>query len=406
MSPISPVAAGPCVLTINGGSSSIKFAVYSAAEPPARLLAGLIDRVGQPGSTFCVTGPDEQILDQHAVDSARELAADHLAQWCSRRLAAANIIAVGHRIVHGGANLIDHQLVTPDLIAELERSQPLALVHLPGQIALIQAFRRRLPGVPQVACLDTAFHRDLPRVAQVLPIPRHYYASGVRRFGFHGLSYSYLMAELERLAGPRAAAGRVILAHLGAGCSMAAVHNRKPIDTSMAFTPSAGLVMATRSGDLDPGLLAYLMRVENLTPAQAEEFVNRRCGLIGISETTADMRDLLERRATDPRAADAIAIFCRAAKKWIGAATAVLGGLDTLVFAGGIGEHGVQIRAEICDNLAFLGLVLDPTRNAANAAVISTEIAPVTVRVIHTDEELMIVRIVHDVLKPSAMPPA
>jgi acetate kinase len=242
----------------------------------------------------------------------------------------------------------------------------------------------------------------MPRVAQMLPIPRSYHAAGVRRFGFHGLSYTYLMAELERIAGPEAAAGRVILAHLGSGASMAAVHRHQPVETTMGFTPTAGLMMATRPGDLDPGLLVYMMRVEKMRPDQADEFISHRCGLLGVSETTSDMRDLLELRASDPRADDAVALFCYQVKKWTGTLSAALGGLDTLVFAGGIGERAPQVRAEICAGLAFLGVRLDPDRNAAGAPVISADDAAVTVRVIHTDEELVIAQAICDVLRETS----
>jgi acetate kinase len=252
--------------------------------------------------------------------------------------------------------------------------------------------------LPQVACFDTAFHRDLPEVAQLLPIPRSYYEAGVRRFGFHGLSYTYLMRELERLDGPEAANGRVILAHLGSGASMAAVREGKAIDTTMAFTPTAGLVMGTRPGDLDPGLLIYMTRTEKKTPEEMDEFISHRCGLIGVSETSPDMRDLLARRATDKRAAEAVALFCYQARKWIGALTAALGGLDTLVFAAGIGEKSPEVRAEICTGLEFLGVRLDPARNARNEPIISTEDSNVRVRIIRTDEEMVIARAVSRVL--------
>jgi len=256
--------------------------------------------------------------------------------------------------------------------------------------------------VPQVACFDTAFHREMPLVAQMLPIPRSYHAAGVRRFGFHGLSYTYLMSELERVAGPEAADGRVILAHLGSGASMAAVHRRKPIETTMGFTPTAGLMMATRPGDLDPGLLVYMMRVEKMRPDEADEFISHRCGLIGVSETTSDMHDLLEARATDHRAAEAVALFCYQVKKWTGALAAALGGVDTLIFAGGIGERAVQVRAEICDGLGFLGIRLDPQRNNAGAPLISDQSAPVAVRVMHTDEERVIARSICHVLEENS----
>jgi acetate kinase len=261
---------------------------------------------------------------------------------------------------------------------------------MPAEIALIEAFARHYPTVPQVACFDTAFHADLPRAAQLLPIPRRYAEQGVRRYGFHGISYAYLLRELERIAGSAAAHGRVLLAHLGNGASMAAVRGGRCIDTTMAFTPAAGLVMGTRSGDLDPGLAAYLARTEGCTAAQFDTLVNRESGLLGLSETSADVRDLLARRAGDVRAAEALAVFCRQAMKWIGALAAVLGGLDTLVFAGGIGEHAGALRAEICAGLGHLGIELDAARNDANAAVISSAASRATVRVIPTDEELFI----------------
>ncbi|MDB5172708.1 MAG: acetate kinase, partial [Phycisphaerales bacterium] len=269
--------------------------------------------------------------------------------------------------------------------------------HLPREIALIEVFGRGFPGVPQVACLDTAFHRDLPRVAELLPIPRKFFEAGIRRLGFHGLSYAYLMEELGSIA-PREASGRVILAHLGSGASMAAVRDGKSVDTTMAFTPTAGLVMGTRPGDLDPGLLIYLMREQNLTPEQMDEFLSKRCGLIGLSETSADMRDLIARRDTDRRAAEAVEVFCYQAKKWIGAYAAVMGGLDAVVFSGGIGEHSPEVRAETCAGLEFLGLRIDAGRNKAGAAVISRDESKVAVRVIATDEESMIARITERVV--------
>jgi len=248
----------------------------------------------------------------------------------------------------------------------------------------------------------SGFHASLPRVAQLLPIPRRFAAQGVRRYGFHGLSYAYLMEELARIAGTEAARGRIILAHLGNGASMAAVRAGQSIDTSMAFTPTAGLPMSTRSGDLDPGLVWYLARTENMTAEQFHEMVNRKSGLLGVSETSSDVRDLLARRETDPRAAEAVSLFCYQAKKWIGAFAAALGGLDTVVFSAGIGENAPAIRGEICSGLEFLGIIVDPARNAANAPIISAEGSRVVVRVIRTDEEVMIARSVLAILNDQA----
>jgi acetate kinase len=266
--------------------------------------------------------------------------------------------------------------------------------HLPVEILLIEACQKRFPNLPQVACFDTAFHHDMPRVAQILPIPRRYEALGVRRYGFHGLSYAFLMEHLDEGA---AAQGKVILAHLGNGASLAAVRDGKSMDTSMGFTPAAGVPMGTRSGDLDPGLVGYLARTEGIDAVRFNEMVNFQSGLLGVSETSSDMRDLLEHEAQDARAADAVALFCYQVKKWIGAFAAALGGLDTLVFAGGIGENAPVIRARICEGMEFLGIELDQTRNTGNEDTISTGRA--SVRVIHTDEELMIARSVCRILR-------
>jgi acetate kinase len=278
------------------------------------------------------------------------------------------------------------------MVAELHRLSPFDPEHLPEEILLTEAFHRRFPDLPQVACFDTAFHHDLPRVARLLPIPRRYEAQGVRRYGFHGLSYAFLMGELAHLDGAEAAQGRVILAHLGNGASLAAVRDGKPVDTSMSFTPTAGVPMSTRSGDLDPGLLWYLARTEGFDAKRFNEMVNFQSGLLGVSETSSDMHDLLDRETQDVRAAEAVALFCYQVKKWIGAFAAALGGLDTLVFAGGIGEHAPPVRARICDGLGFLGIELNETRNAKGAPLISPDAGRVTVRVIRTDEELMIAR--------------
>ena len=281
---------------------------------------------------------------------------------------------------------------------ELHQLSPFDPEHLPEEILLTEAFHRRFPDLPQIACFDTAFHHDLPRVAQLLPIPRRYDAKGVRRYGFHGLSCACLMEELARVAGAKAARGRVILAHLGNGASITAVRGGKSMDTSMSFTPTAGLPMSTRSGDLDPGLGWYLSRTENVTARQFHHMINHESGLLGVSETSSDMRELLLREKQDVRAAEAVALFCYQAKKWICGMAGALEGLDTLVFAGGIGERASEIRARICGGLEFLGIKLDEKQNAANAGMISKKTGRVAVRVIRTDEEWMIAKTVCKVL--------
>jgi acetate kinase len=300
--------------------------------------------------------------------------------------------------VCGGPKYYKPQRITAEMLQELHRLSPFDPEHLPEEILLTEAFHHRFPDLPQVACFDTAFHHDLPRVAQLLPIPRRYEAQGVRRYGFHGLSYAFLRDELVRLGDPAATTGRVILSHLGNGASLAAVRDGKSSDTSMGFSSTAGVPMSTRSGDLDPGLVWYLARTENMDAKQFNEMVNFQSGLLGISETSSDMRDLLDHESKDVRAAEAIALFCYQVKKWIGAFAAALGGLDTLVFAGGIGENAPIIRGRICEGLRFLGVELEEKQNAANDGVISTASSQVTVRVIRTDEERMIAKTVCSVL--------
>jgi acetate kinase len=392
--------AAPLILTINGGSSSIKFAVFSGFSSPNRLLSGQVERVGTAGASLTISAGPATAADVISITGTREDCVSAVVQSLRQRLGQSPIRAIGHRIVHGGLHLFDHQLVTAEVVAELRRSQPLDLAHLPQEISLIETFGRSFPGVPQFACFDTAFHRDIPRVAQLLPIPLHYTNTGVRRFGFHGLSYTYLMNRLAEIDSKQAANGRVILAHLGSGASMAAVLGGKPMDTTMAFTPNAGLMMATRTGDLDPGLLIYLMNEREASPEEMDRVISQQCGLLGVSETSADMRDLLKSRDTDPRAADAIDLFCYQAKKHLCALVSILGGLDTLIFAGGIGEHLPAIRAQICQGLQFLGLTLDSTRNERNEGIISADPSLVTVRVIRTDEEIILVNIIRLMLKP------
>jgi acetate kinase len=356
----------PHILTINAGSSSVRFALFSSGARPFRLMDGKMERIG---------------------NEAGAVTADRLAEKLKSQARGAAPDAIGHRVVHGMLHS-QPERVSPALLTELRSIAPLDPEHLPREIELIEAMQRQFPDVPQVACFDTAFHRSMPPEATLLPIPRRYAAKGVQRYGFHGLSYTFLMQELARLGDGAAAQGRVILAHLGSGASLAAVLNGRSIDTSMGFTPAAGLVMGTRSGDLDPGLAGYLMISESMNAAKFQTMVNDQSGLIGISETSADVRDLLDRETTDSRAREAIAIFCYQAKKWIGAYTAALGGLDTLVFAGGIGENAAAVRRRICDGLQCIGVELDEARNVEHAACIST--GRVVVRVIRTDEESVI----------------
>jgi len=380
------------ILTINGGSSSLKFALYEAVKPLQRGLYGIVDRIGLSGTNLVfheANGNPQARRELIAAD--HKSAANSLLDWLETQHDFTSVKTVGHRVVHGMKHT-EPEIVTPELLAELHRISPYDPDHLPREIELIEAFRQRHPQLPQLACFDTAFHQSMPRVAKLLPIPRRFDAKGIQRYGFHGLSYAFLLEELDRLGDPAAKTGRVILAHLGNGVSLAAVRHGKSIDTSMGFTPTAGLVMSTRSGDLDPGLAPYLARTEQMITQQFYDMVNHKSGLLGVSETSSDMRDLCAIEATDVRAAEAVALFCYQAKKWIGAYAAALGGLDTLVFAGGIGENAPLVRARICEGLGILGIELDAPRNAKNSVKISTDASRVTVRVIRTDEELMIAR--------------
>jgi len=377
------------ILTMNAGSSSIRFAIFEAAQTQRRLLQGKMERIGSNDATLSIDHGEQPPTLVKVKVKERATAIDFLMDWLESQEPFKTVAAVGHRVVHGMLHT-DPELITARLLEELKRIIPFDPEHLPREIKLIEALQRRYLKLPQVACFDTAFHRTMPLVATQLPIPRRYAAKGVQRYGFHGLSYTYLMQELTRLGDPAAARGRVILAHLGNGASLAAVRDGRCIDTSMGFTPAAGLVMGTRTGDLDPGLMSYLALADGMSAKKFQTMVNRESGLLGISETSADVRDLLGREASDPRAAEALALFCYQAKKWIGSFAAALGGLETLVFSGGIGENAAPVRKRICDGLEFLGIEIDERANERHAPRISTDSAPVAVRVIRTDEESII----------------
>lgn len=390
-------SVNPSILAINGGSSSIRFALYQTAEPLQRTVYGKVDRIGLSGTNLSFTGLDGNQENVSLSASDHRSAAIFLIDLLEAKEGLASVKAVGHRVVHG-MKYTEPDIVTPELLDELYRIVPYDPDHLPIEIELMEAFRHRYPEIPQVACFDTAFHRTMPRVAKLLPLPRRFDTKGIQRYGFHGLSYAYLMEDLVRVGGVKMAQGRVILAHLGNGASLAAIAGGKSIDTSMGFTSTAGLPMGTCSGDLDPGLAPFLWRTEQMTFKQFNIMANHESGLLGISETSSDMRDLLALEMKDIRAAEAVALFCYQTKKWVGAFAAALGGLDTLVFSAGIGENCPSIRTRICDGLGFLGIGLSETRNQKNEAVISSDESRIIVRVIPTDEELMIARSVNRIL--------
>jgi acetate kinase len=382
----------PVVLCLNAGSSSLKFSVWAGEEC---LGQGEVEEIGRPEAVAWLktAGGGERRLPGRwadhgeAVDGVFALMSEH---------AVPDPAGVGHRLVHGGRDHLAPERVTEDLLADLRALVPLAPLHLPSGIAGVEAVAKNFPSLPQAVCFDTAFHRDLPEVARRLALPRALAdPAGIQRFGFHGLSYEYVM---ERL-GP-AGRGRVVIAHLGNGASMAAVRDGRAVDTTMGLTPAGGLMMGTRTGDLDPGVLVYLAREKGYDADGLDRLVNKESGLLGVSGVSADMKTLLEQRGRDERAALAVAMFVYQVRKQVGAFAAALGGLDTLVFTGGIGERAAPVRAEICDGLGHLGVHLDPARNAAHGNPASTPDSGCQVRIVATREDLMIARHTRGILFP------
>ena len=374
------------VLCLNSGSSSLKFALFGISETAeTRLAQGAVEEFGPGAHLWLRDSQKRLLLDQHAnLPNAHECIAAIFAALESSSLPRP--AAAGHRIVHGGAFYTTPCRINSQVQQKLKQLIPLAPLHLPAQIDLIQAIEEHYPELPQVACFDTAFHAAMPEVARRLPLPRKLDDEGVRRYGFHGLSYEYILSALGG-----ASSGRVIIAHLGNGASMAAVRDGSPVDTSMGLTPTGGFMMSTRSGDLDPGVLLYLLR-GGWSSEQLEQLLNHQSGLLGVSASSSDVKTLLEKRTTDPSADEAIRMFCYGVRKFIGAYAAVLGGLDTLVFTGGIGEHAAPVREEVCRGLEFLGIELDADQNVKHAGIISKSGSRCSVRVITTDEDLMIAR--------------
>jgi acetate kinase len=393
------------IFTVNTGSSSLKSALYemspaAAARSPDHAktgretlqLSGRIERIGGTGTHLRLEDAHGTVLlekTEGLPDHGAALQA--VLAWLKRQGREWQPDAVGHRLVHGGLHHRSPERITPELIAAIERLVPIVPDHLPQALQAIQVAGQMYPDLPQVGCFDTCFHSRMPRLAQILPLPRRLADEGVVRYGFHGLSYEYILEALRRIA-PREAEARVIIAHLGNGSSMAAVQDGVGIDTTMGFTPSGGLMMGTRPGDLDPGVLLYLSAEKRMSPAALNDLINKESGLLGVSGGSADMRDLLARESSDARAAEAVGLYCYRAKKHLAALTAALGGLNSLVFTGGIGEHAAPVRMRICDGLEFLGIQLDSQRNSRHAAVISREGSSVTVRVIPTEEDRMIAR--------------
>lgn len=391
-----------CLFTVNVGSSGIKFSMYKIDAVMTPSFYGAIENIGIKNTTFSFT---DNISNEKTTRPVKandhEEAAKYLIDWLELRDDFNSVKAIGHRIVHGMKHTAPEK-INNKLLAELKQISAYDPEHLPGEIRLIEAFSKRYPALVQVACFDTAFHTTMPLIAKLLPIPAKYFTKGIQRYGFHGLSYKYLLEQLKHIAGKKAANGKIIMAHLGNGTSITAIKNGESIDTSMGFTPTAGLVMGTRTGDLDPGVAWYFMQVEKLTAKEFNHLINHESGLLGISKKSSDMRELIKNKNSNTDAAHAFDLFCYQIKKFIGAYAAALEGLDTLVFSGGIGEHSPEVRSQVCDGLEFLGIELNEINNMNNEAVISSDASKVTVYVIPTNEQLMIAKLVYDVLKDDA----
>ncbi len=376
------------ILSFNSGSSSDKFALHRLAADGEKLLAeGAAEGIGLDSGRLWIRDGGAKTLSDAERGFPRSMDALGALVDEMERLRLQRPDAIGHRVVHGGPNHFDPERVTPALIEALRGLIPFAPLHIPVEIEAIEALALRFPGVAQVACFDTGFHRQMPEVARRFALPRALRDEGLLHYGFHGISYEYIMATL----GP-AAPARIVIAHLGNGASMVAVLNGRPVDTTMGFTPTGGFMMGTRSGDLDPGLMVYLINQKGYDGRRLERLVNHESGLLGVSAISSDVKTLLAKRAAEPNAALAIEMFCYQMRKQIGALAAALGGLDLLVFTAGIGERAAPVRFEVCRGLEYLGIKLDRQRNEAHADPVSAADSRCTVRVIPTNEDLMIAR--------------
>lgn len=377
------------ILVINTGSSSLKFGLYEERNGEERLLLdGLADGIGRPAGTIELKDADRRVLRSESRSFKSEAdALDHAARWLTE-LSANKPSAIGHRIVHGGPRLLTHQRITPSVLEELRTCIHFAPIHIPVALQLIERTERSYPGIRQFACFDTAFHKDLPETASRFPLPRSLFDEGIRRYGFHGLSYESIVYQLGR-----GLPSRTVMAHLGNGASLAAVKEGKSVDTSMGLTPTGGIPMATRSGDLDPGVLLYLLRAKQMKVDSLEKLLNKSSGLTALSGGTADMRTLeAAAEKGDQPAQLAIEVFCTSIRKVIAGYTAVLGGLDMLVFAGGIGEHSARVRADVCHELGFLGISIDDASNRSHGGEISSVDSKVRIRIVPSQEDFQIAR--------------
>jgi acetate kinase len=382
------------ILCLNSGSSSLKFALYQIEKNHDTLLVqGEVKGIGQEEGSLQIQNEKKQKLEDFKITNPTHRLALQELFSVMKHIKLPKPDAVGHRIVHGGPKHTKSEHVTPELIATLRNLIPLAPLHLPYGILCIEEIASQFPEIPQVACFDTAFHHRMPEIAKRLPLPRHFWDEGLRRYGFHGLSYEYIIHSLGQNA-----KGNIIIAHLGNGASLAAVKDGVPMDTTMGLTPTGGLMMGTRSGDLDPGILIYLMRNKNYDANELDHLLNYESGILGVSGLSSDMETLIQKSSDEANAIQAIEMFCYFVCKNIGALVTVLGGVDTLIFTGGIGEKSSLIRSKICERLEHLGIQLDENLNNTNADVITLAKCMCTVRVIQTMEDLMIAKQTHDVI--------
>jgi len=379
-----------CLAVLNAGSSSIKFALYAASDQ-SLLFRGQIESIGLKPRLKVRDATGATVAEQRwpPEDFDHRTATQQIVRVANDLLNGSKVVAVGHRVVHGGIRYGAPVRIDSGAIDELERLVQLAPLHQPHNLAPIRAIIEHAPKLPQVACFDTAFHRSQPAIVQSFALPRKYFAEGVRRYGFHGLSYEYVASEMRRVA-PSTAGGRLIIAHLGNGASLCAVHEGRSVASTMGFTAVDGLMMGTRCGTIDPGVILYLMDQHGMDARAIEELIYRKSGLLGISGISSDMRTL--RASAAPEAAEAIALFVHRIIREIGSLAAALGGLDGLVFTAGIGENDPATRSEVADGCAWLGLALDRARNRDGTGEISADASRIQAWVVPTNEELMIAR--------------
>ena len=386
------------IVAINSGSSSLKFSLFADTDPLQIILSGKITGIGKDDCLFTIANADKQeiLSDPVALESA-EKAAELIIQWLQQQSRRYRITGIGHRVVHGGLQFQEPELIDQSFLKELKKLQSLSPLHLPGSISIMTIFLEAFPAVIQVACFDTAFHSMMPFEARHYAIPRNLWTEGIIRYGFHGISCEYIMHRLQQ-QDPAVNKKKIIIAHLGSGCSLTAVKEGSSVDTTMGFSPAGGLVMNTRAGDIDPGVIIYLQNKKKLKTEQLNILFNKEAGLKAIAETDHSMEQLLEEEKNDPRSKEAITMFCYYVKKQIGALAAAGGGLDSVVFTGGIGEHAASIRQLICRELDFMGIKVDEKLNEQQAEIISAAESKVQVYVIPANEEMMIAKHVKEYL--------